>query len=459
MMKRLVATSMLVGALFLLGHAEEANAQLSVSKIGRGTTGFPANKPVDGSLFGEALAPVGDLDNNGAEDLVVGAPGSESIWIVLLKTDDTVKNAIEISGISNQGDFFGASVASLGDLNGDGLVDLAVGAPGDPGGGMQRGAVWILFLDDGQGMTHFPFVKSCQRIDGTDLTALEDQDQFGRSVANLGDLDGNGDPDIAVGADLDDGTSPGRDRGAIWVIFLDIDTSALTVSVLASQEIDDSLTNLNLTDTELFGNSIVSFGDLLPTMSNDMDANTNDLDLAVGAPGWDRNQASGNNGNQGQVYVLQMSVDPTARTVALDSKFKVRASTTSIKIKANFGTALATVSDLDPPGTAAFDLLVGAKGAGCCSQRGFTGEVFVVRLEQQTENHNKIDLSNTLFDPIDVGDRFGSAIAVLAQGTGLPDVAVGAPRDDGPQSDCGETDIGAVWIIRNGSEVAGSPCQ
>ncbi|MCZ6612923.1 MAG: hypothetical protein O6941_09835, partial [Planctomycetota bacterium] len=50
-------------------------------------------------------------------------------------------------GILDSGDNFGSSVASLGDLDGDGVGDLAVGAQGDGDGGNNHGAVWILFLD------------------------------------------------------------------------------------------------------------------------------------------------------------------------------------------------------------------------------------------------------------------------------------------------------------------------
>ncbi|HDZ21564.1 MAG TPA: hypothetical protein ENH78_09755, partial [Phycisphaerae bacterium] len=51
------------------------------------------------------------------------------------------------TGILNNGDWFGGSAAALGDLDGDGVTDLAVGAPLDDGGGVFRGAVWVLFLN------------------------------------------------------------------------------------------------------------------------------------------------------------------------------------------------------------------------------------------------------------------------------------------------------------------------
>ncbi len=65
-------------------------------------------------------------------------------------------------GALDKGDEFGSSVASLGDLDGDGVGDVAVGATDDDDGGENRGAVWILFLNpDGT-------VKSHQKISDTE---------------------------------------------------------------------------------------------------------------------------------------------------------------------------------------------------------------------------------------------------------------------------------------------------
>ncbi|MCH8251540.1 MAG: IPTL-CTERM sorting domain-containing protein [Planctomycetes bacterium] len=145
------------------------------------------------------------------------------MWILFLNTDGTVKSHQKISdteggftGILDNIDRFGISVASLGDLDGDGASDLAVGAVRDDDGGFERGAVWVLFLNsDGT-------VKSHQKISDTEggfTGTLDNGDCFGFSVASLGDLDGDGVTDLAVGAIADD--DGGFDRGAVWVLFLD----------------------------------------------------------------------------------------------------------------------------------------------------------------------------------------------------------------------------------------------
>ena len=102
----------------------------------------------------------------------------------------------------------------MGDLDGDGITDLAVGAYYDDGG-TNCGAMWILFLN-ANGTT-----KSYQKISdtaGSFTGTLSDDDRFGSSVASLGDLDGDGVADIAVGARLDD--DGGSGRGAVWILFL-----------------------------------------------------------------------------------------------------------------------------------------------------------------------------------------------------------------------------------------------
>lgn len=106
-------------------------------------------------------------------------------------------------------------MATLGDLDLDGVVDMAVGAPGDDDGGSDRGAVWVLLLhSNGTVKGHQKISNLAGNFSGT----LDNNDEFGYAIASLGDLDQDGLIDIAVGARHDgDG---GFRHGAVWMLFL-----------------------------------------------------------------------------------------------------------------------------------------------------------------------------------------------------------------------------------------------
>lgn len=118
------------------------------------------------------------------------------------------------NGDLNDGDGFGAAVAEVGDLEGDGVTDLAVGAPFDDGTGSDRGAVWILLLNgDGTVLEAGKISDLAGGFEGV----LRDGDRFGTEL--IGDLGGNGVDDLAAGArGTDDG---GVDRGAAWTLLMD----------------------------------------------------------------------------------------------------------------------------------------------------------------------------------------------------------------------------------------------
>ena len=236
-----------------------------------------ANGPVLGLVhyFGRSVENVGDLDGNGVNDLAVGAiDGNGAVHIIFLNSDGTLtKQSVEINGSTENGptlangDQFGFSVANIGDLDGNEVNDLAVGAIYDDGTSTDRGAVHIIFLNSDGTLTK-------QSVEINDSTANgptdeEDSDFFGTAVEKIGDLDGNGVNDLAVGAFDDNGE--GTDRGAVHIIFLNSDGTLTKQSV----EINDSTANgPTLSDTDKFGTSVADIGDLDGNGVND---------LAVGA--------------------------------------------------------------------------------------------------------------------------------------------------------------------------------
>ena len=192
-----------------------------------------------GGRFGSAVEALGDLDGDGIGDLAVGsyntiaAPAAiGSVRILFLNADATVKAQQLIapgqggfSGSAADQDIFGAGIAALGDVDGDGIGDLAVGAGRHDDFAPGAGAVWIFFLDtDGT-------LKGQQLIGGTSgglQGQLRAEDHFGFDVAGMGDLDGDGIPDLAVNADEDGLAQGAGDQGTVWLLFLNADGTVKT---------------------------------------------------------------------------------------------------------------------------------------------------------------------------------------------------------------------------------------
>lgn len=202
------------------------------TKIASGVNGGPTL--ADGDSFGGAVSSVGDLNSDGVSDVVVGA-GGNSIYVLLMKSDGTASTTVKIaSGVNggptlNAGDGFGASITTVGDLNNDGTSDLIVGAPLDDTGGTDRGAVYVLYMRaDGAVASS---AKIASGVGGG--PTLANGDDFGLSVASVGDLNNNGVPDIVVGAPLDN--TGGTDRGALYVLYMNANgTVASSVKITSS---------------------------------------------------------------------------------------------------------------------------------------------------------------------------------------------------------------------------------
>ncbi|HVF03803.1 MAG TPA: FG-GAP repeat protein [Frankiaceae bacterium] len=159
--------------------------------------------PMGGARGGHALD-VGDFDDNGIDDLAIGVPGAGATGEVHVQYGSP--NGLgrrAVFGAPNDGvqiDRYGWAIAA-GDLDGNGVDDLAVGAPTRTAvtGGPVRaaGTVYVLFGSAGSGLASTGFATIDQNTDGV-ADAPEDFDLFGEAVAT-GDFDGDGKTDLAIG--------------------------------------------------------------------------------------------------------------------------------------------------------------------------------------------------------------------------------------------------------------------
>ena len=151
--------------------------------------------------FGYSVAGAGDVDGNGLPDVIVGAPGPRSQkGSVFVYSGQTGALLHQIDPKGRVEDF-GFSVSTAGDVNQDGHDDLLIGAPVTWHGIRKGGSA---FIYSGKG-GHLLF-----QVDG-----LYEEGRFGESVAYVGDINGDGYPDHAVGSPGAEATK--KESGAVFV--------------------------------------------------------------------------------------------------------------------------------------------------------------------------------------------------------------------------------------------------
>jgi len=162
-----------------------------------GLAGMPAwsaKGEQDSVSFGTSVASAGDVNGDGFSDVIVGAPAvsdSPGRAYVYLGTASGLGffPAWMVEG-DQPGAAFGTSVASAGDVNGDGFSDVIVGAPEHDGGEVNEGRA-LLYLGSASGLATTPAWSA----EGDQADA-----RFGRCVASAGDVNGDGYTDVIVGA-------------------------------------------------------------------------------------------------------------------------------------------------------------------------------------------------------------------------------------------------------------------
>jgi hypothetical protein len=255
--------------------------------------------------YGQSVASAGDVNSDGFNDIIVGAPGYNfSVGRAYIYFGGTQMNAtadLTLTGEASN-NHFGTSVASAGDINGDGFSDVIVGAYGNT---TNTGKAYIYFGGSTMNNT----------VDVT-LTGEATNNYFGTSVSGAGDVNGDGYTDVIVGA-----YGNTSNTGKAYIFH-----GGSTVNSVAD------ITMTGEATTNFFGGSVSNAGDV---------NNDGFSDVIVGANGYSTSTG------RAYIYFGDFSMNNTADVVL-----------TGELTNNDFGTSVSSAGDVNRDGFS--DVVVGA---------------------------------------------------------------------------------------------------
>ncbi len=440
------ATGPLAGLAAVLGllcaTATPSHASVELSGADLRTDGGAA-----GDEAGLAVAAAGDVNGDGKQDVLIGAPlagsggaNSGSVYLILGGNRGTLDlGALPATGVRGDGlagDELGWSVAPAGDVNGDGLADILVGAPfADNNSRADSGSAYVFFGS----RTPAEILSRSLRVDGE-----QTGDMAGYSVASAGDFNGDGKPDLVIGAPNAAGGGVTR-QGAAYVVFGGRDAGVVDLANLGSAGVRISDSGSGGVATDRAGAAVAGGA----SVNGDSFS-----DVVIGAPD------AGSNARltSGSAYVVYGSATPTpvdmqslnsspGRGYRIDGA--VGGGATSHGDGA--GSSLAT-ADANGDGTG--DVIVGAPFADNNNRKN-SGSAYVIYGGTGPRSTVDLGLLGTGGFRVDGGpdqqspggDNLGTSVAAVdLNGDGVAELIAGAPGADNN----GRADAGSTYQITGG---------
>ncbi|MDJ0571781.1 MAG: calcium-binding protein [Pleurocapsa sp. MO_192.B19] len=410
-----------------------------------GSNGFVINGIDNNDNAGSSVSNAGDINGDGIDDLIIGAPNAdnssnysdEGESYVVFGSDDGFDANLELSELDGSSGFVitgidnydnsGRSVSSAGDVNGDGIDDLIIGAPNADNSDnySSEGESYVVFgSSDG-----FADSLDLAELDGSNgfvISGIDNYDNSGRSVSSAGDVNGDGIDDLIIGAPYaGEYTYYGSNsEGESYVVF-------------GGSDVGDSgsleLSQLNGSNGFIIS-GIDNYDNSGRSVSNAGDINGDGIDdLIIGAPNAD---SSGNYSDEGESYVVFGNSDGFAASLELseldgNNGFVI----TGADNNDNLGRSVSGAGDVNGDGID--DLIIGAPYADSSSNYGSQGESYVVfgnsdGFAASLDLSNLDDINGLLITGIDNGDNLGRSVSGAGDinGDGVDDIIIGAPNAD-----------------------------
>jgi hypothetical protein len=424
------------------------------------TPAWTAEANQNGAHFGQSVSTAGDVNGDGFSDVIVGASfydngqTDEGAAFVFLGSASGLSMIHGWTAEGNQVNAaFGCSVATAGDVNGDGFSDVIVGAFNYDNGETDEGRAWV-YLGSASGLSPAPAWSA----EGNQVNAA-----FGCSVATAGDVNGDGFSDVIVGAHSRTngfagegeacvflGSASGLSIAPVWTVYGgqanvlfgysvstagDVNGDGFSDVIVGAPTHDSSLTDegracvflgsaSGLAATPAWnayggqagaylGNSVSTAGDVNGDGFSD---------VLVGAPYHDNGQA-----DEGRAYVFLGSLSGPSSTPDWSDE--------SNQLNAFMGTSLSTAGDVNGDGYA--DIIVGTFAYD-------NGQIDEGRARVYLGSASGVSPAVWTVESDQVSAQFGFCVAAAGDvnGDGFSDVIVGAPLFDS-----GHTDEGRAFVF------------
>ena len=421
-----------------------------------GSDGFVLNGSDSFDNSGESVSSAGDVNGDGVADLLIGARTFDNSfagtsYVVFGDPDLGAMGSVELSALNGTNGFVlngvdsydnsGRSVSSAGDVNGDGVADLLIGAyRADPNGNTYAGESYVVFGGKGLGAMASVELSDLDGSDGFVLNGVDSYDYSGNSVSSAGDVNGDGVADLLIGAFV---AGPNRSgSGESYVVFGG-DVGSLGEIELSGLDGSDGFVLNGVDSGDSAGSSVSSAGDV-----NDDGV----ADLLIGAFGADPN----GNGSAGKSYVVFGGTGLGALgSVELSDLDGSDGFVLNGVDSSDFsGNSVSSAGDVNGDGVA--DLLIGAYVADPNGNID-AGESYVVFGGPGIGTGGSVELSGLdgsngfVLNGVDSGDFAGGSLSGAGDvnGDGVADLLIGADR----ASPNGNSSAGESYVVFGGSGV------